>query len=158
MSPAHFQNRLAASAAALRAHRRNPAALQGDQIVLIVPHALELHILKLAQAAAGLDAFHKVAPLRFGQRINHVHRSLIDSQNIRRGNDPQIRRGGCRRAKPGAVAIHRQVPKYVDIGNMLPKMIGNGFAAFHHPFHEQRASGPAPVAGKLMDLLLAQLP
>ena len=37
-------------------------------------------------------------------------------------------------------------------------MIGNGFAAFHHPFHEQRASRPGPVARQLMDLLLAQFP
>ena len=89
----------------------DPEYLNGDQIVLIVPHALKLHVLELAQATAGLNAFHKVAPLRFGQCINHVHRSLIDGQNIRRGNDPQIRRGGCRRAEPGAVAIHGHVPE-----------------------------------------------
>ena len=107
-----------------------------DQDVFVVSHADFFHVRELAEAFSAFHAFDHVVAVAFVKRVYEIDGGLIDGENIRRGQNPDIRRGDGSGGKAFAVAGNGHVAQRIHVRDVRREMIDGGFGRFRHAFHE----------------------
>ena len=99
-------------------------------------HAKFLHVGKLAKAVTADDTLQHIVVLFLGHRENDVDAGLVDSQDVGRRKDADIRRYDRSGSHALAVARHTHVTHHVDVGHVSGEEVDGRLRRFGHTLHE----------------------
>ena len=102
--------------------------VDGDELVLRVAHPEFGHGRELAQAVAALDSLNEVVIVLLGHAEDEVAGGLVDSQDVGRGQNADVRNGRFSRAPAGAVTVDGHAAQHVQEDDVLAEVVAGGLA------------------------------